>query len=56
LLAGVVQATEPCGVQAVVHQHPAELICAADIWNACKTSSRSIEVILGFSYRGRISI
>src|SRR5262245_31182175 len=51
LVAGVVQTTIP--VQAVVHEHPAELICAADIWNACRTSSRSIEVILGFSYRGR---
>jgi hypothetical protein len=43
------------GVQAVVHQHPAELIWAADIWNACKTSSLSIEVMLGVSYRGRLS-
>jgi hypothetical protein len=34
-------------VQAAVHQQPAALICAADIWNACNTSSRFIGVIFG---------
>jgi len=31
------------------HQQPAALICAADIWKACNTSSRSIGVIFGVS-------
>jgi len=37
------------GVHEDVHQQPAALICAADIWNACRTSSRSIDVIFGVS-------
>jgi hypothetical protein len=31
------------------HQQPAALICAADIWNAWRTSSRFIDVIFGVS-------
>jgi hypothetical protein len=42
-------------VHAGDHQQPAALICAADIWNTCRTSSRSIAVIFGLSYRGRCS-
>jgi hypothetical protein len=48
LFAGSLQATL-VGWQAAVHQQPAALICAADIWNACRTSSRSIDVIFGLS-------
>src|SRR5690349_18623740 len=41
--------------QPAAHQQPAALICAAVIWKAWSTSSRSIGVIVGRSYRGRLS-